>query len=63
MATLTVSIMGEMKFGLLKDLILFVFRPLINLQMLCYMQVYLFMTAEQVIVRSLILFEKDKDIN
>ena len=44
-------------------MILFVFRPLIHLAMICYLQVYLFMTAEQLIMRFLILFEKDKDIN
>lgn len=62
-ATLTVLSLGQLKFGVFKDLVLFVFRPLINIQMLCYMQVYLFMTGEQIIMRSLILFEKDKDIN
>ena len=54
---------GVVEFDTFNDLVLFVFRPIINMQMMCYMQVYLFMTAEQVIMRSLILFEKDKDIN
>lgn len=57
------SSLGRLQFVIFNDLVLFVFRPLIYISMVCYLQVYLFMTAEQIIMRSLILFERDKDIN
>ena len=37
LCSLTVFIMGEMEFDNFNDLVLFVFRPLINMEMMCYM--------------------------
>ena len=37
LSSLTVFIMGEMEFDNFNDLVLFVFRPLINMEMMCYM--------------------------
>lgn len=62
-ATFVLLTLPEMNYHLFKGLILFIYRPLIYLSMMCYMQVYLCMTAEQLIIRFLILFERDKDIN
>ena len=50
-STLTVLCLEDIDFILFQDLVLLVFRPIINMSMMCYLQVYLFMTAEQIIMR------------
>ena len=46
LAVMIISDTTHLEWHLFSKLILFIFRPLINISMMCYLQVYLFMTAE-----------------